>query len=234
VSERFLRTARQDSDRKQRPPDTAGDPLTRHAQCETVTSICGLARSQSWVFGSRKGETVAERKNPDRDVKEELDRRLAEIELLKHQAQQQGLAFSAPTKEQLEKKIRGETANSPYIYSMSWTSATTRGSAASFQVYFSNPDASGYYPVFASVFFGVANFFGNIADGFVGRDDRWPYLSSPPINLSSGGTGSPSFLYTTPSVVPPSTYLGNVVLWRGEFHDTGAYFDRGGFYVTLT
>jgi hypothetical protein len=177
---------------------------------------------------------VAERKGPARDVKEELDRRLEEIELLRQQAQQQGLAFSAPTKEQLEKKIRGETSNSPYITSMAWTSGAPRGSAATFQVNFSNPDASGYYPVFASVFFGVANFFDNIADGFIGRDDRWPYLSSPPTNLSSGATGSASFNYTTPSVVAPSTYLGNVVLWRCEFHDKGVYFDRGGIYVTLT
>jgi hypothetical protein len=177
---------------------------------------------------------MAQRKQPAREVREELERRLEEIELLKRQAQEQGLAFSAPTREQLEKKITGESSNSPYIYSMSWTSGTTPGSPASFQVWMSNPDAAGYYPVFASIFFGVANFFANIAEGLIARDDRWPYLSSQPFSLTSGATGTQSFSYTTPSTVPRSTYLGNVLVWRGEYHDQGAYFDRGLFYVTLT
>jgi hypothetical protein len=176
---------------------------------------------------------VAQRKKPDREVKAELERRLEEIELLRAQAQQQGLAFSAPQPEQLEKKIRGDTADSPYIYGMSWTSGTAPGTAAYFSASVANPDPGGYYPVFVSVFFGVANFFDNIADGIVGRDDRWPYLSSAPFTLGAGGTSTPSFNYTTPTTVPRSTYLGNAVLWRGEFHDKGAYFDRGGFYVTL-
>jgi hypothetical protein len=183
----------------------------------------------------RKGGIVAQSKRPNREVKDELERRLEEIELLRKQAQQQGLAFSAPTQEQLEKKIRGETANSPYIYSMSWTSGTTPGSAAYYQVWIANPDASYYYPVFVSVFFGVANFFDSIADGIIGRDDRWPYLSSAPFSMAAGGaTATQSFNYTTPSAVPRSTYLGNAVVWRGDLHDKGSYFDRGLFYVTLT
>lgn len=178
---------------------------------------------------------MAEKKSPARDITGELAKRLEEIELLRQQAQQQGLAFSAPTKEQLEKKIRGVTGNSPYIYSMAWTSGTPRGSIANFQVYFANPDPASYYPVFASIFFGVANFFDNIADGIVGRDDRWPSLSSAPLSLGAGGaTGTAAFVYTTPNTVVPSTYLGNVVLWRAELHDKGVYFDRGMFYVNLT
>ena len=176
---------------------------------------------------------MAQRKKPDREVKEEIERRLEEIELLRQQAQQQGLAFSAPTREQLEKKVRGETSNSPYIYSMSWTSGTLLGNPAYFQVWMANPDPGGYYAVFVSVFFGVANFFDNIADGLIARDVRWPYLSSPGFSMLAGGTVTQSFNYTTPSSVPRSTYLGNVVLWRMEYHDKGAYFDRGGFDVTL-
>jgi hypothetical protein len=203
--------------------------VRRSAELEATPAARVLGRS----LGERGG-VVAERKKPDREVKAELERRLEEIELLRQQAQQQGLAFSAPTREQLEKKIRGEASDSPYIYSMSWTSGTTPGSAAYFQLWIANPDPAGYYPVFVSVFFGVANFFSNVADGFIARDDRWPFLSSPPFSLTSGATGTQSFNYTTPSTVPRSTYLGNAVIWRGEFHDQGAYFDRGLFYVTLT
>src|SRR5712691_10564553 len=99
---------------------------------------------------------MARRKKSDQEVKEELERRLEEIEVLKQQAQRQGLAFSAPSREQLEKKIRGETSNSPYIYSMSWTSGTLLGNPAYFQVWMANPDPTAYGPVFVSVFFGVA------------------------------------------------------------------------------
>jgi hypothetical protein len=177
---------------------------------------------------------MAQGKKTDQEVQQELDRRLEEIELLERQAQQQGLAFSSPTKEQLERKIRGEDSNSPYIYSMSWTSGTTLGSPASYQVWMSNPDPAGYYPMFVSLFFGVANFFDNIADGVIARDDRWPFLSSSPFSLAAGGTATQSFNYTTPSTVPRSTYMGNALVWRGELHDKGAYCDRGLFYVTLS
>jgi hypothetical protein len=84
------------------------------------------------------------------------------------------------------------------------------------------------------VFFSVANFFENIADGFIGRDDRWPSLSSPPVVLAAGATSTQSFNYTLPSSVLATTYLGNAVLWRGEFFNQGVYFDRGLFWVTLT
>jgi hypothetical protein len=208
--------------------------LTTSTVRETVSGIEGVARRLHVVAaGAVKGGMVAQRKKPDREVKQELERRLEEIELLRQQAQQQGLAFSAPTSEQLEKKIRGEAADSPYIYSMSWTSSAAPGSAAYYQVWMSNPDAVGYYPVFVSVFFGVANFFDSIADGIIARDDRWPYLSSPPFSFAAGATATQSFNYTTPSTVPRSTYLGNAVVWRGEFHDKGVYFDRGLFYVTV-
>jgi hypothetical protein len=126
-------------------------------------------------------------KKSDQEVQQELDRRIEEIELLNRQAQQQGLAFSAPTREHLEKKIRGESSNSPYIYAASWTSGTTLGSPAHYKVSMSNPDpANYYYPMFVSLFFGVANFFDNIADGTIARDDRWPYVSSPPFFLPLG------------------------------------------------
>jgi len=174
------------------------------------------------------------RKKTDRQVQEELERRLEEIELLNQQAQQQGLAASATTKEQLEKKIRGETSNSPYIYQQSWSSNVPLGGTALYQVWYSNPDPGYYYPSFVSVFFGVANFLDDIADGLSGRDTRWPELSSPLFALASGATGTQSFSYVTPNVVQRSTYLGNAVLWRGDFHDQGTYFDRALFNVALT
>jgi hypothetical protein len=123
---------------------------------------------------------------------------------------------------------------------MSWTSGTLPGSPAYFEVYISNPDPNGYYPVFASIFFGVANFLNNASfgeaasGGNFNMDRRWPYMSSRPFGLASGATANEAFNYTTPAGVPLTTYIGNVVVWRGEHHDQGVYFDRGLFYVTLS
>ena len=174
-----------------------------------------------------------------KDIRQEVEQRLREIALLKEEAQEQGLTFSSLSEEALTKKVKGETSNSPYIYSQSWTSGTSPGSSASYRVYIANPDAIGYYPVFASIFFGVANFLDNtrfgeaLANGNFNADSQWPYMSTRPFSLAAGATTNQTFNYITPTGVPLSTYIGNSVVWRGSYHDQGVYFDRGLFYVTL-
>jgi hypothetical protein len=172
------------------------------------------------------------RRRSEAEIQNELKRRLEEIEVLKQQALQRGLAFTSPSEEELAKKIRGESGKSPYIYAQGWTSGTTPGSPASYQVWFANPDPGGYYPVFVTIFFGLANFASDISEGFDARDFSWPYVSSASTFLAAGATGSASFSYTTP-MVSRGTYLGNAVLWNGSYHDVGTYFDRGLFDVTL-
>ena len=169
-----------------------------------------------------------------RDVKQEVDRRLEEIAQLKEQAQQQGLAFSSPTEEQLSKKIRGETSKSPYIYGQAWTSGTTIGSPATYQVWVANPDPAAYFPSYVTIFFGLANFLDDLGEALDARDGRWPYVSSARTFLAAGATMSPLFKYTTPAGIPAGTYLGNSVVWQGDWHDQGAYFDRGLFDIALS
>jgi hypothetical protein len=180
------------------------------------------------------GEAMAQRKKSDREVMQELERRLQEIEFLRQQAQQQGISFSAPSKAQLEKKIRGETSNSPYFTGHGWVSGTTLGSPASVHFSVANSDPIGYHNVFVSVFFGVGNFVDHVADAIAGRETRWPYMSTPPFSLAPGASSLQFFNYNTPSIVERSTYIGNALLWAGELHDKGTYFDRAMFYVTLT
>ncbi len=181
---------------------------------------------------------MSERRQQERDeqdVRREVEQRREEIALLREAAQQQGRAFSGLSEEALVSKVRGESSNSPYIYAQSWSSATAPGTTAYYSVYVANPDPGGYYPLFVAIFFGAANFLDDIGEGLSGRDTRWPYLSSPPFVLAGGGaTTTQNISYTTPTGVPPSTYVGNSVLWRGMFHDIGSYLDRGLFYVTLS
>lgn len=170
----------------------------------------------------------------EQEIRREVEQRKRELEMLREEARQQGLAFSGLSEEELVKKIRRESTQSPYIYGQGWTSGTTPGAFASYTVYISNPDPVGYHTMFVSIFFGAANFLDDIGEGLSGRDTKWPYLSSAPFSLAAGATTNKAFSYTTPTGVPPSTYLGNAVVWRGELHDKGIYLDRGLFYVTLS
>jgi len=184
----------------------------------------------------RRRAAMAQEKS-DKDVKEQVERDLAEIEALRSEAHEAGLAFKARTKKDLEQKIREAASGTPYIYAAAWSSRLPAGATANYRVYVRNPDPVTYSGVFVTVFWGLANLFANIYEGLIGRDARWPYLSSEPFTLTSGASTSKSFDYVTPSWVDPSTYLGNAVFWQHQpvtIGDRGAYFDHDVFYITLT
>jgi hypothetical protein len=172
------------------------------------------------------------RKSAD-EVRKEVERRSEEIAALEQIAQRRGLSFSGLTKEELEKKIKGETSKSPYIYAQGWTSGTGIGSAATYQLWVSNPDPTAYFPVFVTIYFGLGNFADDVAEAVAGHDPKWPYVSSDRTFLAAGGTMNPTFNYTVPMGILAGTYLGNSVLWGGQWHDKGTYFDRGLFDIAV-
>jgi hypothetical protein len=169
----------------------------------------------------------------DEEVQRDVQQRLQEIELLRQEAQLRGLAFTAPSEEELTRKIAGETAQSPFVSGQSWSSTVPQGGSASYTVHVANPDSNGYFPLFATIFFGMANFLRDIGVGPAGRNLKWPYISSPPFSLAAGASASQVFSYQIPAGIPLATYTGNAVLWRGGLHDVGAYLDRGLFWVTV-
>lgn len=181
------------------------------------------------------------KKKTEQEVEQEVRQRLLEIDQLKEEARQLGLSFSALDKEQLVKKIKGITSNSPYIFAQVWISGTTPGSSAYYRVYIANPDPVSYYPVFASICFGAGiNFMpaqqigSSLKEGNFNVDQGWPYRSSQPFSLAAGATTNITFNYLTPVGAPLATYIGNCIVWRGDYHDQGAYLDRGLFHVTLS
>jgi hypothetical protein len=167
------------------------------------------------------------------EVKQEIAHLLEEIKALKEQAREQGLAFSSLDEKQLMKKISGEFSKSPFIYAQAWTSGTSSGSSASYTVYVSNPDPRGYFPFYVTIFFGLGNFF-DVNQAWIGRDKRWPCISSDRTYFAAGARNSFIFNYTVPTDLPLGTYNGNSVLWEGEWHDVGISFDRGSFDVKLS
>jgi hypothetical protein len=184
--------------------------------------------------GINEGEenAMSEYTKTDEAVEREVAQVAERIEALRNLARERGLAFSALTDEQLVRKVRGETANSPFIFAQAWTSGTTPGSAATYRASVQNPDPTGYFPVYMTIFFGLGNFF-DADQGWIGRDKRWPEFSSDRTFLSANTNQDFVFNYTVPSV-PLGTYNGNSVLWQGDFHDVGVSFDRGSFDVSLS
>jgi hypothetical protein len=176
---------------------------------------------------------MAQSKKTAEAVKREVGQLKEQIEALKERAREHGQAFSSLNEEQLTKKVKGETSKSPFIYAQSWISGTTPGSTANYTVYVHNPDPTAYFPFYVTIFFGLGNFFA-VDQGWIGRDKRWPEFSSDRTFFPANSDLSFSFTYTVPLGVPLGTYNGNSVLWRGEFHDVGAAFDRGSFDVKLT
>jgi hypothetical protein len=137
-------------------------------------------------------------RNSAEEVRKEVERRSEEIAALAQLAQQRGLSFQGLTKEELERKVKGETSKSPYIYGESWTSSTTIGGPAYYQPNVSNPDPNQYFPVYVTIYFGLGNFADDIAEAVAGRDTRWPYVSSATAVLAPNGTMNPMFRYTRP------------------------------------
>ena len=171
-------------------------------------------------------------KKTEKEIKQEVERLLEEIALLKEEAREQGLAFSSLSEEELVQMVRGESPKSPSIIGAAWTPSATPGGSASYFALIYNPDPTKHSPMFVTIFFGLANLCDDICQGWIGRDKRWPELSER-FGLAAGATTNITFRYTTPTGIPLTTYLGNSVLWEGRYRDQGVYFDRGLFVVTL-
>lgn len=172
-------------------------------------------------------------KRAEDEIRREVDRRLQEIEMQRREAQAQGLSFAALSEEELTNKLTRESANSPYIYASSWVSGTQPGTQGFYSVFFANTGEREYFPVFVTIFFGMANFMADISLGPAARHTEWPYLSSAAFGLPQSVAKSASFTYQTPTNVALGTYTGNAVLWGGERHDRGYYMDRAVFEVRL-
>jgi len=175
---------------------------------------------------------VAQDKKSAEAVRHEVAQLKEEIEVLRERARELGRAFSSLDENQLTKKVKGQSSNSPFAFATSWLGVQTSGGPADFSVQVRNPDPGAVFPVYATIFFGLGNFF-SADQAWAGRDRRWPEFSSDRTFFPANSTLPFSFNYTVPLGLPLGTYNGNWVLWRGEFFDVGAVFDRGSFDVKL-
>jgi hypothetical protein len=180
-----------------------------------------------------KKEESTMRKKTEKEVRQEVERLLKEIALFKEDAQRKGFAFSSLSEEELVKKVRGESSNSPFMCAQGWSGGGPAGDEAGYSVTIYNPDPEEMWPVFVTIFFGLGNFFDDIAQAWIGRDTRWPTLSTEQFTLEPGVYISQNLKYIVPIDIPSSTYLGNSVLWYAQLHDKGDYLDRSLFWFNL-
>ena len=174
---------------------------------------------------------ATDKKNAE-EIKREVAQLKEEIEALKEQARQQGQAISSLDEDQLTKKVRGETSNSPFMYVVLWTSQIHPGNDARYKAYVHNPEPRQIWPVYVTMFFGLGSVF-DAASAWVGRDKRWPEFTSDQGVLPANSSHSFIQSYTVPTGPPNGMYHANLVLWSGNFQEVNVVFDRTTFAVKL-
>ncbi|MFO0757163.1 MAG: hypothetical protein U0359_11780 [Byssovorax sp.] len=162
-----------------------------------------------------------------------VDRHQRELAAFREPFQRPGMGFSMVSDADLHRKL-ALTAGQPQILGQGWTSGTSAGSNASYSVYIANPGTQSYFPMFVTMFFGLANFAPDIIEGFEGRDLAWPYRTTERFTLAAGANVTKTFNYVVPPGTGGNTYTGNAVVWAGNWHDIGTYCDRGLFDITVS
>jgi hypothetical protein len=117
-----------------------------------------------------------------------------------------------------------------------WLGSTSPGATLSYSFGIYNPSSVQHSWLFAHAFVGPANFVWNPADAIRVVDPRFPRLSEPAfpgLDIGAGTTTSLQFDLDVPTAIERSTYLGNTFLFRAEWHDIGAYIDRGFWPFTI-
>ena len=169
-----------------------------------------------------------------KEIERKAEKLLSEIAAFEKKAKEEGLEFTSLSKREIIDKLLGKTSRSPFIYFQLWNPSGHPGQTRLYRVGIHNPDDFTQAWLCVSVFFGIANFLPDIGVGLCGRFHQWPVLSSKYFSLSAGSSTTKDFNYTIPNNAPLTTYPGNSVLWQCCWYDVGKYFDRGGFYMTVT
>jgi hypothetical protein len=181
-------------------------------------------------MADEKDKTPLTKQQKEEHVKKVLD----EIEKQRKKVKK-GDNFTAPTEEQLRKKL--ERVNSPYIYFQSW-GGVAAGGTVNYNVGITNPDAFTQIWMFAHVFIGSGNVVSGVGEFLLNVDERFPRLTQPDfagLTLASGASATLTFAIKVPTTVEhPTNYLGNTVLVKFNWHDVGTYFDRSVFVIKVT
>ena len=169
----------------------------------------------------------------EEEKKKHIKKTLDEIEKEKKKVKK-GDNFTAPTEEQLRKKL--ERTDSPFIYFQSWGPAAP-GGTINYSVGITNPDPVQAIWIFAHVFVGSGNVVSSTGEFLLNVDTRFPRLTQPDfagLNLAPGASSTLTFSINIPANVEhPTNYIGNTALFQFNWHDVGTYLDRSVFVMKI-
>jgi hypothetical protein len=171
----------------------------------------------------------------ERHKKRQIEEIIGEIERYRPEAEEKGLNFTAPTREQLEKKL--PKTNSPMIIFQTWNGSTSSPGTINYDIGIKNPDPFGHIWLFVHLFIGPANMVPNVGEALATVDSRFPRLTLPKfsgLSIAAGATETLSFSIPIPANIEKSNYLGNSFLFLADWHDVGDYTDRSIFVFEIT
>ena len=141
-----------------------------------------------------------------------------QIEVLKEQAINQGLAFHALTSKELEKRLK--SSHTPFIYASSWSSRNSSTSSFFYSITVYNPDPNFYARLCAYFFFGPADMIVDIDTALLSADQRlYRGFKQFPL-IASNSSSTVEFNYKFPTDLPLGLYIGNSFIFDHE--DLGA------------
>jgi hypothetical protein len=162
---------------------------------------------------------------------------LPEIDIQRKKAESGKMRFTALNEQQLHARLLPRSTPSlpipvlaPMIVWQSWTGTTSPGGSINYSLGVYNPLPNPQSWLFAHAFIGPANFIHNPGMALQSIDSRFPRLTEPAfpgLDVGPGATVSLHFDMKIPQCIEPSNYLGNALLFRGDWHDVGGYVDRG-------
>ncbi|MBO0612332.1 hypothetical protein [Thiothrix fructosivorans] len=171
-------------------------------------------------------------KFPAEEVREHIKKIEKVIE--KQKQENKEVNFTAVTPEEIEEKLR--RVDSPMIISQGWGS-TMPGGTINYNLGIYNPDPTQAIWLFAHVWVGSGNIDPVVGTFLLNVDNRFPRLTMPSfsgLTLAAGASATLNFTLKVPATVEKTNYIGNSCLMRFNWHDVGAYLDRGVFVFKVS
>jgi|SRR5689334_14670755 len=164
------------------------------------------------------------------------DRILQELEPFAQDAARRKQQVALLPKAELIRKILGETSHSPFIVSLSWTPAATRGTTIAGSLGIYNPDPLPYLSsdLFAHTFWGLGNVADNLDTYLLSADPAFPRFGvgidvAPGFPISFANVSIP-----LPAAVAAGSYQMNWILFLRNAFGIGTVLERAGVYTVLS
>jgi hypothetical protein len=185
-----------------------------------------LANSQTVNKGDIMTSQGSQTNLTEVQIKEHTQRIEKAVE--KNKAENTGEYFTSVTPDEIKRKLK--RVNSPMIVSQGWGSVAP-GGTVNYNLGIYNPDPTQVIWLFAHVWVGSGNVDPTVGTFLLNVDTRFPRLTQPTsgLTLAAGASATLSFALKIPTTVEKTNYLGNSCLMRFNWHDVGAYLDRGIF-----